>query len=236
MAWCPVCKYEYKDGIKVCADCGATLVDALEACDENEANEADFSLEETGDFEEDNSEPELSPEEVLKMVAPKKSIHEKAEPFAKASDRAENYKSSGVTLIFVGILGIIFLVLCYLQIIRVSFASNIKILFYTVMGFMFIVFVVIGFKTLSQAKVIKEWAKDEDELTEKIYSFFKTNHSMESIDSRILLDDSIPLSEEEKFFPRSNIIKSIITDEFGELEDSYLTELTETVYTNIFEG
>lgn len=29
MAWCPVCKNEYCEGIKVCADCGAELVESL---------------------------------------------------------------------------------------------------------------------------------------------------------------------------------------------------------------
>ena len=30
MAWCPICKNEYRPGIKVCADCGAELVDSLD--------------------------------------------------------------------------------------------------------------------------------------------------------------------------------------------------------------
>ncbi len=30
MAWCPVCKNEYRPGIKVCADCGAQLVESLD--------------------------------------------------------------------------------------------------------------------------------------------------------------------------------------------------------------
>ncbi|MBO4510976.1 MAG: hypothetical protein J5718_06495 [Lachnospiraceae bacterium] len=34
MPWCPKCKNEYREGIKVCADCGATLVEEL-----NEAGE-----------------------------------------------------------------------------------------------------------------------------------------------------------------------------------------------------
>ena len=34
MPWCPKCKNEYREGIKVCADCGATLVEKL-----NEAGE-----------------------------------------------------------------------------------------------------------------------------------------------------------------------------------------------------
>lgn len=29
MAWCPVCKNEYCEGVKVCADCGADLVESL---------------------------------------------------------------------------------------------------------------------------------------------------------------------------------------------------------------
>lgn len=29
MPWCPVCKNEYTEGVKVCADCGAALVDSL---------------------------------------------------------------------------------------------------------------------------------------------------------------------------------------------------------------
>ena len=30
MAWCPVCKNEYRPGIKICADCGAELVERLD--------------------------------------------------------------------------------------------------------------------------------------------------------------------------------------------------------------
>ena len=30
MAWCPVCKCEYKEGIEKCADCKVNLVETLE--------------------------------------------------------------------------------------------------------------------------------------------------------------------------------------------------------------
>ncbi|MCM1569848.1 MAG: hypothetical protein NC081_10435 [Roseburia sp.] len=33
MAWCPICKNEYQEGITKCADCGVELVEQLEACE-----------------------------------------------------------------------------------------------------------------------------------------------------------------------------------------------------------
>ena len=34
MPWCPKCKNEYYEGIKVCADCGCELVDSLKEWEE----------------------------------------------------------------------------------------------------------------------------------------------------------------------------------------------------------
>ena len=40
MPWCPNCKTEYREGIKVCADCGAALVAELK----EEAERAQIAL------------------------------------------------------------------------------------------------------------------------------------------------------------------------------------------------
>ncbi len=39
MPWCPKCRNEYYEGIKVCADCGCELVDSLEEFEEAERKE-----------------------------------------------------------------------------------------------------------------------------------------------------------------------------------------------------
>lgn len=238
MPWCPVCKNEYKDGYTLCADCGAELVDFLseETIDEN--NSADDIVLDGFDQKDDDltqiydeiEETRLDLEEFknLKKAEPLK-------PFVKASERAENYKSSAFALLFVGIIGIIFLVLSYLKVIPINLAANINALFYVVMGFMFIAFIFIGIKTMSSAKAIAQTADDEDKLTEDIYTYFKMSCSATSIDEIAFTEDSALLSEEEKFFPRSNTIKRIIIDKFGQLDEAYLTELTESVYSSIFE-
>lgn len=46
MPWCPNCKNEYREGITVCADCGAALVDELPADDEECAAVAYIATEE----------------------------------------------------------------------------------------------------------------------------------------------------------------------------------------------
>ncbi len=46
MPWCPKCKNEYYEGIKVCADCGCELADSLEEIEEAEQREKEaFRLE-----------------------------------------------------------------------------------------------------------------------------------------------------------------------------------------------
>lgn len=38
MAWCPICKNEYREGITICADCNVPLVDDLNALNDDEQN------------------------------------------------------------------------------------------------------------------------------------------------------------------------------------------------------
>jgi len=242
MPWCPICKYEYKDGIKLCADCGAELVDVLEENNseaETLANAGDADVDESlyfDDKSEDNDaeDSEITPEETMKMITPDPHRIVKAEPFVKSSERAENYKSSAAALLIVGIGGLAFLILSYTGIIKINLAANINTLFYVAMGIMFLIFIVIGVKSLGAAKAIAAGSKDEEELTDKIYNFINSNYSATLIDEKVISAE-VALTEEEKFFPRSNYIKSAIVDNFGELDDAYLTELTETAYANIFE-
>jgi hypothetical protein len=36
MLWCPICKYEYRDGFTICSDCGSKLVAELEIINKEE--------------------------------------------------------------------------------------------------------------------------------------------------------------------------------------------------------
>ncbi|MDE5866499.1 MAG: hypothetical protein K2H31_07865 [Lachnospiraceae bacterium] len=74
MPWCPKCKNEYVEGIKVCADCGTELVDSLE-------------ITETEDIIADEN-PEDA--EVQKAAW--------SRAYQNSAQKAEDNKSSGYTL------------------------------------------------------------------------------------------------------------------------------------------
>lgn len=243
MPWCPKCGYEYKEGYTVCADCNVELVDELED-----------KLEDKIHVMEDESPAPVSPEDEEDIVAMmmnegdvseagaeavaamlEKAKHASAEPFVKASVRAENYKSSAYALFIVGIIGLVFLILTYFKLIPINLAPNINLLFYIVMGIMFVIFIVIGVKSLSMSKVIAASSKDEEDLTDRINTYFENGFTGDSLDKIAFSVEEKPLSEEEMFFPRSQAIRNEIVKNFGSLDESYLTEMTENIYSKLYE-
>ena len=244
MPWCPKCGYEYKEGYTRCADCNVELVESLEKADKDEKENADaFLPDETAEGYE-NSEYEntvnkdmfLETEDYQDIISELKEAEKvSAKPFVKASDRAEEYKSSAFALLLVGTLGIVFLLLSYLKIIPIALAANISLIFYVVMGVMFVIFIVIGVKSFNASKMIAAKSKDEDDLTERIYAHFESGFTKESLDEAAFKSEAAPMSEEEKFFPRSAAIRGEITEAFGALDEAYLAQMTENIYSKIYE-
>ena len=249
MPWCPKCRYEYKEGYTVCADCGVELVEELPEVNENDNEDSGNIIQE---FMEETSEdmdafgeeiakcdPEYDPTDDVNFdpdrVTPISGGVQIDEPFVKASERAENYKSSAFALLLVGGLGLIFLILSYLDIIHLSLAKNIEVIFYAVMGIMFVIFVVVGIKSLLASKSFEKEAVDEDALTNDIYKYFEENINNTIIDERAFANMTEQLSDEEKYFPRSKAIRETIIEVFGTLRESYINEMTENLYAKIFD-
>lgn len=156
-------------------------------------------------------------------------------PYIKASDKAENYRSSAFALLIVGILGSIFMILVVVGVIPVYLAPNIRILTFITMMFLFLVFIVMGCKSLADVKKYENMAKEEEQKTSKLQSWFLEQYTKETLDAAASISDTEDLTEEMKYFKRSEMMKELINTEFGIQEASFLEKNIEDLYTELYE-
>lgn len=241
MAWCPVCKCEYKKGITKCAECKVDLVDSLEKKEyepifEQEDKDAYDSL----GFKEvtENKNVHFIDREAniagVKMVLATKAKKDTS-VYKDSKELATENKSSAYILLPVGILGIIAIILIWLDVIPLYSSITSKIITSTVMGILFIVFIVMGILSLKNAKKLDEKAAKEGDLSKEILNYFSENLSANIIDEKINDDQWNELPEEERYFKRIEYIKECIIKQFMNLEENYVDFMCDEIYTKFYE-
>ena len=282
MPWCPICKNEYKEGIEVCADCNAKLVDKLVdkqvvifVGDEKQAealvgflevngykdaiknlNTEDFTwevlvfeqdvdklrpamksflrevipmLNEVADSCDDECEEEASDE--IEESTVDTSLNADKSRYEKPIERAEEYKSGAATLLIVGILGAILLVLADMGIIPYHMSSSGKLLINIVMGGMFLLFIILGIKSISSYKKLLIKAQEDEELEKKINEWFSANVSKEDI----IKNDNDKVCDEALFFSRIKNLSDLVKNNFPDAEDNFVDYIVEKLYADLFE-
>lgn len=236
MAWCPVCKCEYKKGIVKCAECKVDLVDSLE-----EKNEETLIPEEALDEEMVlEIAKELNENKAIHFIdrgaeIPAVRIAKRAGVYRNSKELSNENKSSAYILLPVGALGIIALVLIWLDVIPLYSGITSKIITSVVMGSLFIVFIVMGIISLKNAKKLDEKATEEGDLTKEIVKFFSENYSADVLDEKICDSQWSQLPEEEKYFKRIECIKAVLVKQFMNLEDNYIDFISDEIYTKFYE-
>ena len=215
MAWCPNCKCEYIEGIKVCADCGCELVDTLES--ENETVETIEEIAaEVEKFEFDEEEP-----------SPK--YHS---PYMNNEERAEENRTAAYTLLLVGGVGLVLIVLFFFDVINLHMALTSKYMITGVMGALFVLFIIMGIVSMKNSRILIQKASKENNLTMEIRKWYKENLKKEQVDALLELGEQ---PEELKYFQRFDYMKKAIQNQFKNLDEAYLDRLIEEAYPEIFE-
>lgn len=149
--------------------------------------------------------------------------------YAKKSDEYKDLKFSGFTFIFFGVLGIVYLVLCKLEIIGLTYTLPIFI----VLVLMFVVFIGVGVHSLIRSGRVKALIGDEDELTKKVEEAMASIMTQELIDS-LYVEDA---TEEENFLALSEEVKGRIAEQFGtkDLTEAYIDQLIDEYYSEHYE-
>ena len=231
MPWCPKCETEYREGILTCADCGSALVEDLNSKIEN------TSIEPTFLSSEDTAVNEMTEEEALDFLEEskkealerRKRLEEGPGLYVESSKKAQEFKSGGLSLLFVGGLGLICILLILFGIIPLHMNLFSKYLIIGVMGSLFILFIVMGFLSVKSYKKFEIKASEEDTLTQNLTSWVKENLHKEQIDA-----DIEEASEELLYFLRTEKMKEMITHKFLNLDAAFLDSFIDDIYPEIF--
>lgn len=280
MPWCPKCKNEYYEGIKVCADCGTELVDSLEEWEKTErkAREADLreqlaayremlagETESDGEDAEDGAEPAEYSEGVenlgggdaenMKDAAlcgdageaedpdkpGKGQTEQKRKPgerhqgvYQNYEEKAADNKSSAYTLLGVGAIGVVAILLCFLDVIKLPLNASSKVVILGVLGAMFLFFVVMGVVSMKNAGKYAKKAESEKELTKELEKWFVEYVTAEKIDDGLFSEEETELREEQKYFKRFDRMKELLSERFINLNEGYVDRFLDKHYQDIF--
>ena len=158
MAWCPKCKCEYVEGIEVCSDCGCSLVNDLEEAERE--GQVEITPEMAMAFLQAMQQkgmdiPGQKEEAGTEEAEPVKFY----KPYINNEEKAEDNKASAYTLLLVGGVGLIFIVLMFLEVLPIRLTVSGKYMICGVMGVMFILFIVMGIVSMRNSKILKKKAK-----------------------------------------------------------------------------
>ena len=236
--WCPKCKNEYREGITVCADCGSELVESLTA-DMSYSDDIDNKL--TSENEDEYPAYEDCESEVAygsdnDGESGKDSSSEESEKntlaYVPKRSRYEDNKSSAMTFLLVGGVGAILVLLHVVGVIDFNLTTFSKILTSTVMGALFVIFIIVGIVSAKNASRYKKEAATEEALTRQICSSFHELYTTEGIDNACGISEDN--SNYEQWDLRYHFIEKQISDEYPELADDYLEYITELIYNDMY--
>ena len=225
MPWCPVCKNEYREGIKLCAECQVELVDHLEeqSADSEEQKKMARLQAMIAAVQEETDDEDTAEEEPTVYHA-----------YQNSAVKAEDSRSSAYTLFFVGILGFIGVVLVFTGVIPVFTGTGTTRYFVCgVMGTLFVLFIVFGVVSMRDSKILLIQAQSENSLLSELTKWCEENLSAEKIDSGLFEEE---MSDEQKYFKRTDKMKAIINDKFLNLDKGLLEHFVDGYYQGLFES
>lgn len=158
--------------------------------------------------------------------------------YQSSASKAEENRSSAYTLLAVGGIGFIVVVLIFCNVIPLYQNAGIsKYLVCGVMGAMFVLFIVFGVVSMRDSKLLLVKAKSETSLRSEITKWCQDNLSRAVIDALVQSEDSSEeLTEEERYYRRTEKMRAAIEDKFMNLDEAFVDDFVDEYYQEIYEN
>ena len=138
-------------------------------------------------------------------------------------------KSTAWSFLVIGVLGLILLVLLWLGVLPVSLVPETKVILTVVMGALFLFFTGTGIQSFCSLKKLKAAAEEETDTYSKITAWFLLNHA-----EQVKAYEFEEKRPELLYFPRYQMITTIISSEYPDLPEEFLDHIAEDLYAKIF--
>ena len=162
-----------------------------------------------------------------------KPRHRAPEPstlYVDAKSRYQEYKSSGIMFLAFAVLFLIFGILNVIGVINIM-ASTVSLIlvFGAVVGFTYV-----GITSLMKVSSLKEEASAEENVTEDILDYLKSEFPKENVEKIRPIDvNAEDLTNEELYFVRISEIKNYVMSEYPDKDENYLDALIEDYYNSL---
>jgi hypothetical protein len=160
--------------------------------------------------------------------------------YIASGERAEEHRSSAYVLLLVGGIGFVLIVLFFFDLLPFRMGGFNKYMVSGVMGALFVLFLVMGFISMKNSRILAIRAGKEENLTKEISNWCRENLDGEAIDREIMQADEgeeeydDELGDEVKYFRRFERINEILSKQFLNLDEGYLAGVIDDVYEEIF--
>ena len=225
MPYCPKCDMEFVEGITVCSDCGGPLVESEEAAKALKAQEEQASQQQEWDTDPGATQVD----QIEKLGRSYSAIYK------KKSQKYEDLKSSASAFIMVGVVLLVFSLLCWLKIINLPMEGVSKLLFQTVLTVMGIGAVAVAASSANAAKGMSSQIEEENQNTAELIGWFTEAFTADAIDQKIL-EENGELSPEEQSLKRYEYIQDLLTTHKDLPDEAFVESISEDIYEKMFDN
>ncbi|MGN1147147.1 MAG: hypothetical protein ACI4TB_01910 [Lachnospiraceae bacterium] len=173
-------------------------------------------------------------EDLYEILEEEKTPVKPSELYENSAQKAEENRSSAYMLLIFGIAGLAVIILGIAGVLPFHLSGTTKYMTYGIMSALFLLFIVMGLVSMKSYRIFAKKAESENSLRSTMEKW-----CLETLDAKKLDEELFPEeeegSEEEKYFKRTSLMKEKIKKQFLNLDEAFLDNFVDEIYTDIYE-